>query len=350
MLHHGCIGSMDRPCIFLPGTQLIYLYHPAASYPSSTAAGIADSLVDGCIKPEYYSLRNFFGEEYADKVVKKGLISKPKSDELSTSGMHAYINMLWRGNVGSDGLFHVPYEFSPSATFPADQRATIESALQDLSDSVGIINIRKKVVSDTDYITITSGSGCWSYIGQVTYYFSGSAQELNLQPNDSFGYGCVHPGTIQHEMMHALGFFHEQSRPDRDDYVTINFDNIRNGTEGNFEKSTNVNSRSSPYDYGSVMHYGEYSFSTNYGVLKTIDARGATIGQRDGASDTDLVQIRLMYQCENRMRDVTEYTASPCSADCKCSIGMAGCNGNDNFCHGDAVCSNNQCSAAAGAM
>ena len=64
---------------------------------------------------------------------------------------------------------------------------------------------------------------------------------------------------IVHELGHAIGFYHEQARPDRDGYVKINYQNVKKGKENNFQKksTSQVNSRGVGYDYGSVMHYGQ---------------------------------------------------------------------------------------------
>ena len=45
----------------------------------------------------------------------------------------------------------------------------------------------------------------------------------------SLGNGCVYTGTIIHEFLHAIGFYHEQSRPDRDQYVRVIRQNIQGG-------------------------------------------------------------------------------------------------------------------------
>lgn len=60
-------------------------------------------------------------------------------------------------------------------------------------------------------------------------------------------------------MGHAIGFQHEQTRPDRDGYVSIQTQNIQSGVAYNFMKypSTQVNNYGVPYDYTSVMHYSQ---------------------------------------------------------------------------------------------
>jgi len=55
------------------------------------------------------------------------------------------------------------------------------------------------------------------------------SQDLNLSPpNPDAGYWghCVWKSVVQHEFMHALGFDHEQNRPDRDDYIDVHYENV----------------------------------------------------------------------------------------------------------------------------
>lgn len=51
----------------------------------------------------------------------------------------------------------------------------------------------------------------------------------NRRSSVTLGNGCLRKGTVMHEILHALGFWHEQSRADRDSYVTINWSNIQKG-------------------------------------------------------------------------------------------------------------------------
>lgn len=132
--------------------------------------------------------------------------------------------------------------------------------------------------------------GCFAYVG----YLRAAGQQLNLGP------GCMYKGTAIHEFLHALGFFHEQSTYNRDDYVTIHWENIQSGQEHNFNKYTNqeVSNFGVRYDYSSIMHYGPYTFSSNN--RPTITAKfsgGENMGQSNGLSYSDILKINRMYNC-----------------------------------------------------
>jgi hypothetical protein len=67
---------------------------------------------------------------------------------------------------------------------------------------------------------------CWSFVGKF-----GGAQILSLEPPDQKGPNCLeNEGRAIHELMHALGIFHEHSRADRDTYIDVHYENIMPGT------------------------------------------------------------------------------------------------------------------------
>ena len=73
---------------------------------------------------------------------------------------------------------------------------------------------------------------CFSPVGRQ--YLQPGMQELSI------GDGCNSKGIIMHELMHALGFWHEQSRSDRDDYMEILWENVKKGTDVSLGKSSRV--------------------------------------------------------------------------------------------------------------
>lgn len=66
-----------------------------------------------------------------------------------------------------------------------------------------------------------SKRGCFSQVG-----YQGGYQILNLSRRHPADRGCFRLGTVVHELLHTLGFFHMQSSPDRDEFIDVLWDNI----------------------------------------------------------------------------------------------------------------------------
>ncbi|XP_038554056.1 meprin A subunit beta-like [Micropterus salmoides] len=144
---------------------------------------------------------------------------------------------------------------------------------------------------EANYISIFKGGGCFSSVGN---------QRVGKQVL-SIGTNCDRIATIEHEFLHALGFWHEQSRADRNDYVNIMWDRISEGKEHNFNtyNDTTSSSLGVPYDYGSMMHYSKNAFrnGTEPTIVTKIPAFSDVIGQRMEFSDSDLLKLHRLYNC-----------------------------------------------------
>ncbi|KAK7484706.1 hypothetical protein BaRGS_00024114, partial [Batillaria attramentaria] len=143
-----------------------------------------------------------------------------------------------------------------------------------------------------DYITIVKHEGCSSSVGR-----RGGQQKVIL------GEGCYVRGVILHELMHALGFWHEHSRPDRDDYIAIVWENIALEHRSNFDKydTSEIDTLDTVYDYGSIMHYKNNTFAIDRSHV-TINATqpippGVEMGQRIQLSPTDITKLKRLYRC-----------------------------------------------------
>ncbi|KAF6021780.1 MEP1B [Bugula neritina] len=175
-----------------------------------------------------------------------------------------------------------------------------------------------------DYINIKRGGGCWSYVGRIS-----GAQDMSLDT------GCLYlKKTAIHEFMHALGFWHEQSRPDRDNYIDIHLENVNSGLHHNFEpqKAENVDLFGTVYDYRSVMHYSRTAFSNNR--RDTITTKNPKfldiIGRGPTFSFLDLYILHKLYTCDSECN-----TADRCPAgsyrgkDCQCYCSNDDINNNE---------------------
>jgi len=142
--------------------------------------------------------------------------------------------------------------------------------------------------SQSTYLSFYMGGGCSSPVG-----YGRGRRRISLAR------GCWRKGTVMHEIGHSIGLYHEQSRTDRDSYITINWNNIQSRAKFNFNKASGTSSHGTPYDYDSMMHYPGKAFSSNGGyTIITKDKRyQSRIGQRRGFSSTDVAQIRKMYSC-----------------------------------------------------
>ncbi len=152
----------------------------------------------------------------------------------------------------------VPYAFDEVSdrALTTQERSRVVTAMGELasvanirffpsSPGAGSLTIRRVVAADH-----FDGGGFYFSACGVGYCAGGG--ELALAANTG-------SGVVKHELLHALGFWHEQERSDRESYVHVEAANIRPGMESQFD--TQANTATGPYDLSSIMHYGACAWS-----------------------------------------------------------------------------------------
>ncbi|KRY43279.1 Zinc metalloproteinase nas-36 [Trichinella spiralis] len=223
--------------------------------------------------------------------------------KLLKRSLEKNLQKRWQGGV-------IKYRFHNSIA--EENHALIRQALQFWQSHTCMRFVFDENANSEDHLLFFRGGGCYSMVGR---------------------YGGVQLGIISHEVGHAMGLWHQQSRPDADSYIRIRPENVMKGALYNFlKRNTNqVTTMDVPYDLGSVMHYGPTAFTRDYTQRTIVTLKPGyqrTIGQREHPSFLDVEIINRAYCEQSCPRKLPcqngGYTHPRSCAECICPDGLGG--------------------------
>ncbi len=217
----------------------------------------------------------------------------PVPEGASCSQTGTYLPVPW-----PDGV--VPFTFAAGVT--GSQKDAMRAAMDEWNYSgadLTFVPIEGPDAASLSSVTIQNSSGNNSSIGLLP-------PGLNVINVFNWDYEFI----MAHELCHTLGFWHEQSRPDRDTFVTIQCGNVSQTDcsggpcDSNFEKESGWLALNTGYDFDSVMHYDQCAFSTSSScpqsgvTIQTTPAYAfwqSLMGQRDHLSLLDVLDVIDAY-------------------------------------------------------
>ncbi|OQV19806.1 putative Zinc metalloproteinase nas-13 [Hypsibius exemplaris] len=193
---------------------------------------------------------------------------------------------LWPNGV-------VKYKISPSLQSDnPDKVAKLKALMNDLTKKT-CVRFEVAKASDISYVSIIPGLKCSSMTGKQE-----GVSTLMLSVAK-----CFDNASLARGLMRNLGFTYESNRADRDQYITINWDNVAESNKAKFNKlsAEDYPVTDMPYDFGSVTHYPKNIWAKNKGTwtVKAKNPRDSSVrlGNTRGFSEGDIAKIKKLYKC-----------------------------------------------------
>ncbi|UJR35463.1 hypothetical protein I4U23_028219 [Adineta vaga] len=240
------------------------------------------------IHPPYLTTEDF----------ERGKLLTPNEREPNTTILREYLPKhpelranVWIGTKFKWPNAKIPYIISPK--YNNHERAVIAEAIHEWESKTCIRFIPKASIHP-DYLELTPDDGttnyCYSYVGR-----QGGRQFVKM-----YAPTCISVGQYIHELGHAIGFGHEHQRPDRDNYVQIKWENIDPKFYYAFDKynPSQFTTMGMEYDYYSIMHYPDYSYSNNGQKTIVPTYQGHNIASMNVIlTPTDIQKTQKYYTC-----------------------------------------------------
>jgi hypothetical protein len=224
-----------------------------------------------------------------------GLLGQQGSVSWNVSGSLGVVQQPLSVMVGRDSLWPggvVPFEIDLNSISMTDPlRTVIQQGITNWNSTTVRFEPRN---GERDHVVFVRDTGISPAAGSSRLGRQGGRQEIKLN-------STARDSTVIHEMGHAVGVFHEQSRMDRDSYVEILWDNIENGLKHNFSTHVEDGIDLGPYDMTSRMHYHGTAFGKTDPqtgqVMTTIRSRipGQAISPSRVLSANDIAGINQLY-------------------------------------------------------
>ncbi|OXA38971.1 Meprin A subunit alpha [Folsomia candida] len=254
-----------------------------------------DAIQDGRPMGSLMKMGNSEHEEKLAELIKKPkhyeeIVAKEKAKPIVTDFVESVAPSTRGATTDLSKKWDYKMTIVIAPEFSDEAREMLLSAIYTLSEALKCFQFyvtRKGVTlpSRKDHLVISRDrDGCLSMLGKQ------SGQQFVF-----LGERCNLYGTAIHEIIHALGFYHEHTRPDRDNYVTVDWSQIKTAN-GKLQFKISDQNYPKEYDFDSLMHY---PFSPILQPLPGKVPPGARPGQRDHLSKNDIMQLQALYPCSN---------------------------------------------------